>query len=89
MKVFWRIWPEYSPLFFYFFVQVVEYSEISASVSERRRDDGSLVFNASNICMHYFNTNFLNDVCTNHLDELPHHIAKKKIPYVDTTGDML
>ena len=43
--------------------QVVEYSEISASTSEKRNEDGSLMFNASNICIHYFSTEFLNKIC--------------------------
>merc|ERR550534_2206942 len=50
--------------------QVVEYSEISSTVAEQRVPDGSLRFNASNICMHYFHTNFLRKVCEQHLDDL-------------------
>jgi len=66
--------------------QVVEYSEISQETSEKRSDDGRLLFNDSNICIHYFNTRFLRKIVNEHLDEMPHHIAKKKIPFVDDKG---
>jgi len=70
--------------------QVVEYSEITAPTAEKRTQDGSLLFDASNICIHYFTRNFLESVCNQHLDQLPHHIAKKKIPHVDiNTGGLV
>lgn len=69
--------------------EVVEYSEISPAVAEKRKPDGSLFYNASNICIHYFSTEFLNKVCNNHLDELPHHIAKKKIPHLNEAGQLV
>ncbi len=64
-------------------VQVVEYSEIGKEVSERRDANGKLTFRAANICNHFFTTGFLRRVCTEHEDELPHHIAHKKVPYFD------
>jgi len=63
--------------------QVVEYSEITAATAEKKKPNGSLLFDASNICIHYFTRDFLDTVCNKHLDELPHHIAKKKIPHID------
>jgi len=68
--------------------QVVEYSEVSVKTSSRTDKDGNLVFNAGNICNHYFNIDFLIEVCK-HAADLPLHIAKKKIPFVSTSGEMV
>ncbi len=42
--------------------RVVEYSEVSNAICEQRDDDGSLTYNAGNICNHYFTLDFLNRV---------------------------
>ncbi|KAI9498637.1 nucleotide-diphospho-sugar transferase [Zychaea mexicana] len=68
---------------------VVEYSEISQEVSEKRREDGSLAFGAANIANHFFSTEFLERV-PSFASELEYHIAKKKIKYVDLeTGEQI
>lgn len=66
--------------------QVVEYSEITQKTAELRKEDGRLVFNAGNICNHFFTTSFLRKIGTTFEKDLKLHVAKKKIPFIDSTG---
>jgi UDP-N-acetylglucosamine/UDP-N-acetylgalactosamine diphosphorylase len=69
--------------------QVVEYSEISEKCRSLRDESEELVFNAGNICNHFFRKDFLDSICTEHERELKHHIAEKKIAYVDENGQRI
>lgn len=69
--------------------QVVEYSEISKSTSELRHANGQLVYNAANICNHYFTIDFLKDIARFHEKDLILHVARKKIPYVNDKGERI
>lgn len=63
---------------------VVEYSEIDTETVEAK-DPGNpelLKFRAANIVNHYYSFAFLNDI-PEWAHKLPHHVARKKIPYVD------
>jgi UDP-N-acetylglucosamine/UDP-N-acetylgalactosamine diphosphorylase len=64
---------------------VVEYSEIDKETAEAKdpKHPDVLKFRAANIVNHYYSFRFLESIPTwAHL--LPHHVARKKIPYVDT-----
>lgn len=65
---------------------VVEYSEISTEDAEAK--DGELLkFRAANIVNHYYSYSFLESI-PEWAKKLPHHVARKKIPYVNTeTGE--
>nr|CAI5833951.1 unnamed protein product [Callosobruchus analis] len=66
--------------------QVVEYSEITEKTANLRDKSGNLVFNAGNICNHFFTTGFLERVASDHDMDMKLHIAKKKMPYVNDKG---
>ncbi|PVU84734.1 hypothetical protein BB560_007275 [Smittium megazygosporum] len=62
--------------------KVVEYSELSEKLAQLTRADGSLYYNAANICIQFFTMDFL-DKTNEFNSKLPFHIAKKKINYFD------
>jgi UDP-N-acetylglucosamine/UDP-N-acetylgalactosamine diphosphorylase len=64
---------------------VVEYSEISTEDAEAKdpKDHSILKFRAANIVNHYYSYSFLESIPT-WANKLPHHVARKKIPYVNT-----
>ncbi|KAF2277849.1 nucleotide-diphospho-sugar transferase [Westerdykella ornata] len=64
---------------------VVEYSEISAEDAEAKdpNDPELLKFRAANIVNHYYSYSFLESI-PQWVKKLPHHVARKKIPYVNT-----
>ncbi|KAF2753145.1 UTP-glucose-1-phosphate uridylyltransferase [Pseudovirgaria hyperparasitica] len=63
---------------------VVEYSEIDAETAEAKDSHNSqlLKFRAANIVNHYYSYDFLESI-PEWVRKLPHHIARKKIPYTD------
>ncbi|KAI4181338.1 MAG: hypothetical protein L6R41_006671, partial [Letrouitia leprolyta] len=63
---------------------VVEYSEID-NVTAEAKDSSKpdlLKFRAANIVNHYYSFRFLETI-EDWVHKLPHHVARKKIPYVD------
>ncbi|KAI9754765.1 MAG: Peptidyl-prolyl cis-trans isomerase cyp6 [Chaenotheca gracillima] len=64
---------------------VVEYSEIDQATAEAKdpKQPDVLKFRAANIVNHYYSFRFLETI-PEWAHQLPHHVARKKIPYVDT-----
>ncbi|KAK5171205.1 UDP-N-acetylglucosamine pyrophosphorylase [Saxophila tyrrhenica] len=69
---------------------VVEYSEIDSDTAEAKdpKDSNLLKFRAANIVNHYYSYSFLESI-PNWSHRLPHHVAKKKIPHVDSEGKQI
>ncbi|KAL9089235.1 MAG: hypothetical protein Q9165_005803 [Trypethelium subeluteriae] len=63
---------------------VVEYSEIDPKMAEAKdeKDSSLLRFRAANIVNHYYSFRFLESI-PQWAHKLPHHVARKKIPYTD------
>lgn len=63
---------------------VVEYSEIDDATAEAKDPSNPklLKFRAANIVNHYYSFKFLESI-PEWARKLPHHVAKKKIPYCD------
>ncbi|KAL8723180.1 MAG: hypothetical protein Q9225_000446 [Loekoesia sp. 1 TL-2023] len=63
---------------------VVEYSEIDNATAEAKDSNKPdlLKFRAANIVNHYYSFRFLETI-EDWVHKLPHHVARKKIPYID------
>lgn len=70
--------------------QVVEYSEITEKTAKMiNPSTNELMFNAGNICNHFFTIRFLEEIAAKHESDLTLHVAKKKIPYVNEQGQQI
>jgi len=63
-------------------VRVIEYSDLPDEVAGRRAPDGSLVIWAGSIAVHVIDVAFLRRMADGR-DELPFHVARKKVKFVD------
>jgi len=67
--------------------QVIEYSDMPATMQEETTADGSLRFTAGSVAIHIFDRDFIARVGGGTADvKLPFHRANKKIPFVDAQG---
>ncbi len=64
--------------------QVIEYSDLSDELAERRGPDGGLELWAGSIGIHLFERSFVERLLTDLA--LPFHRALKKVPHVDNAG---
>ncbi|KAJ5876156.1 uncharacterized protein N7529_001740 [Penicillium soppii] len=70
---------------------VVEYSEIDTATAEAKdpKQPDVLMYRAANIVNHYYSFRFLESI-ENWAHQLPHHVARKKIPFTDAeTGEFV
>lgn len=67
-------------------IKVIEYSEMSEEMKNKRNEDGELTFGESHIMCNLFSLNALNILANK---KLPYHIAHKKSDYLDNNGVMI
>ncbi len=67
--------------------QIIEYSDLPPEAANLRNPDGSLKLWAGSIAVHVFDVDFL---CRSaaQKDALPIHFARKKVNFVNSTGDV-
>lgn len=67
-------------------IRVIEYSEMSDEMKNKRNEDGELTFGESHIMCNLFSLNALNILADK---KLPYHIAHKKAEYLDNNGNVI
>lgn len=67
---------------------VIEYSDLPPEIARQTNPDGSLALWAGNLAVHLFDREFLEAMSTQ-ADALPFHRALKKVPVVDSTGQLV
>jgi UDP-N-acetylglucosamine/UDP-N-acetylgalactosamine diphosphorylase len=68
--------------------QVIEYSDLTAELAERREPDGRLQLWAGSIAIHLFELAFIERLASGEIG-LPFHRAIKKVPYVREDGNVV
>ena len=69
-------------------LHVIEYSDLPDEFATRRKPDSTLAIWAGSIAVHIMELDFLKRQ-TENKSSLPFHIAKKKVPYIDTNGNLV
>ena len=65
---------------------IIEYIDMPAQLNELLGKDGKLVYRAANPAIHLFDVEFLERV-TRGPSSLPFHVAKKRVPCLDASGN--
>lgn len=68
--------------------EIIEYSDLPGEESQRRDSSGKYVFWAGNTAIHVFRLAFLESLLNDDL-ALPFHVAHKKIPRIDSNGNLI
>lgn len=69
-------------------VRIIEYSDLPDDAAEQRQSDGSLKLWAGNTAIHVFSVDLI-DRASRPGSELPFHLARKKVPYLDDQGQLV
>lgn len=65
---------------------IIEYSDLPASLADKRNPDGSLSFVAGSPAIHIISRDFVQRLIKNDSISLPWHRADKKVSYIDEHG---
>ena len=65
---------------------IIEYSDLPSELANEREADGELRYWAGSTAIHVFDREFVESVSKSEEANLPWHLAKKKIPYIDRSG---
>lgn len=68
--------------------QIIEYSDLPAHIAEMKDKENNLLHWAGSTAIHIFNCSFLEQIANND-DLLPFHLAHKKVPFLDSTGNQI
>ncbi len=69
-------------------LRVIEYIDLPDDLAKERNPDGSLAIWAGSIAVHVMDAAFLRQMAGT-ADALPFHIARKKVAFVDATGQQI
>ena len=69
-------------------VQIIEYSDLPDENAHEVDENGNLKLWAGSIAVHIFSVDFLQR-CSSRAETLPFHRARKKVPFVDSSGDLV
>jgi len=69
-------------------VRVIEYSDLPRSLAQQRNDEGRLTYELGSVAIHIINRSFVEKINA-HGFSLPWHRAQKRVPYVDTHGQVV
>jgi UDP-N-acetylglucosamine/UDP-N-acetylgalactosamine diphosphorylase len=69
-------------------VHIIEYSDLTEDSARQTNPDGSLKLWAGNLAVHVFDVDFLANAADDP-EALPFHVAHKKVPYVDASGQQV
>ena len=69
-------------------VRIIEYSDLPDDAAEQRLPDGSLKLWAGNIAVHVFDVALIERL-SGEGSELPFHLARKKVPYLNAAGRLV
>jgi UDP-N-acetylglucosamine/UDP-N-acetylgalactosamine diphosphorylase len=67
---------------------IIEYSDLPETLARRTDDQGRLCIWAGNPAIHIFRLDFLDRV-TRHGGQMPFHVARKKVPFLNEEGEMM